>query len=131
MFYKNKSFLFGKSNSERLVIKENKKKAKLLIFYAKKLIDKAIFVKIKKTKDLDEQIHLLEYSLKVALEKKIYLFRQKIKLFKSKGIDVFFISIKVNLLNLKIKYFNVTHNKRDFKIVIKLIEEVEKEIKNV
>jgi len=65
------------------------------------------------------------------LEKKIYLFRQKIKLFKSKGIDVFFISIKVNLLNLKIKYFNVTHNKRDFKIVIKLIEEVEKEIKNV
>jgi len=38
MFYKNKSFLFGKSNSERLVIKENKKKAKLLIFYAKKFL---------------------------------------------------------------------------------------------
>ena len=111
--------------------KSEKKEAKILLSFAKKLLSKKILKKINSIKDLEEKIHLLKYSLKAALDKKILGIRKKIKLLKKEKKDVFFISIKVNLLNLKIKYFDITFHKRDFKMIMKLFKEIEKEVKNV
>jgi hypothetical protein len=52
------------------------------------------------------------------------------KMKKSKK-DVFFAETKLSMLKMKIKFFNITLNKKDFNTVFVLIKEVEKEVKNV
>ena len=50
---------------------------------------------------------------------------------KEKRHDVFHFITKTNLLNLKIKYFIVSHDKRDLKKIKKEIKEVDSGLKKL
>ncbi|NCN86650.1 hypothetical protein GW932_02360 [archaeon] len=97
---------------------------------AKKLVPKETLKKIKKIKDRNEKIDLYKHSLKSNLELRIHSIEKEIKKHEKKH-DVFNLYAKTKLLNLKIQYFYVTHNKKDLKLALKLIKEVEGELKKL
>lgn len=94
---------------------------------AKKIVPSESFKRIKKIKDKSERIHLYKTSIKSNLEMRMHSLEKELKK-KSQKHDVFHLIAKANLLNLKIKYFYITHNKRDLKKILKILKEVEKEI---
>jgi hypothetical protein len=45
--------------------------------------------------------------------------------------DVFHLIAKSNLLNMKIKYFYISHDKKDLKKVLSLLKSIEKELSKI
>lgn len=94
---------------------------------AKKIIPEESFVKIGKIKSREERDFLYKYLIRSNLELKMHSLEKEIK-FLGKEEDVFNLEIKTKLLNSKIRYFIITYDKRDLRVVLKLFKEIEKEI---
>lgn len=76
-----------------------------------------------------ERLDLYKYSVKSFLESEL----QDIEKFLIKNKDkrdIFHISVKTNLLKLKIKYYYITNHKDDFYVVQKLLNDIKKEVKD-
>ncbi|MGD9276132.1 MAG: hypothetical protein PVJ67_03080 [Candidatus Pacearchaeota archaeon] len=110
---------------------EVKKELKILSFLARKILDKKKFLKIKGICDFHEKRNLYEHAIKRELELKVMDFRQKIKRLYRMEKEVFFMRVKINLLKYKIYYFFIAPKRERAKKIIKLIKEIEKDIKNV
>ena len=98
--------------------------------FAKKLVKKDIFKKIVSLEDKGEQVILFEYSIKSTLELKYAELRQKISDIEKK-MNVFILITKSSLLKAKIDFFCATFYKEDFKKIVSLFKDIEKEMKNV
>ncbi len=108
----------------------DKKELKRLFYIVERVLDKKNISKIMKVKDLDERKHLFEHAIKKELELRPLHFRNKInKMHKDK--ETFFIRTKINLLKLKISYFVIDFQKKEFIKLVKLIKQIENDIKNV
>lgn len=97
---------------------------------AKKVVPRETLKKIKKVSNKHEREELYKHSIKINLERRMSGIEELIKRYE-KTHDVFHLFAKSNLLNLKIKYFYVTHNKKDLKIALKILRDVERELENV
>lgn len=106
------------------------KELKSLRKFAKEIISKKTFKKLRKIKEEKEKIDVLKHSIKSNLELKYHDLKEKIKKIKKQKKDSFFAEVKANLLSSKIKLFNATFHKKDFKNVLNLFKEAEKELKN-
>jgi hypothetical protein len=102
-----------------------------LINFAKKIIDKQSLKKIKKLKNKEEKISALKYRIKSELEMMHYDLKRKLSKLEREKKDVFSLDVKTGLLNSKIKYFEISLDKRDFKNILLLYKEIKKEMKNV
>ena len=94
---------------------------------AKKIVPKKTLKKIKKIKNKAEKIELYKHAIKINLEKRVDSIEEKIKKHE-KNHDIFHLFTKAKLLNLKIKYFYITHNKKDLKISLNLLHSIENEL---
>lgn len=99
--------------------------------FAKKLIDNKRLKKIKKINDKKEKIETLKYIIKSELDMMHYGLLRKLRKKENDKKDVFSAEVKMGLLNSRIKYFIITYNKKDFKNVINLYNEIKKELNNV
>jgi ribosomal protein S20 len=104
---------------------------KTLTNSAKKIISKETRRKIKKIKDKNEKIELYNHAIKSALEMKIHTLETIIKDLDKKEVDMFHLFTKTNLLKTKIKYYYTTYHKEDFEKIMKLLNEIEKDIDNI
>ena len=107
-----------------------KKELNNLVSLSKIILPRKIRKKIKNVKDLHERINLYKHAIKSVLEIEIHNLEMLIKE-KGKRYDVFHFITKTNLLNLKIKYFIVSYDKRDFKKIKKEIKEVDSGLKKL
>jgi len=96
-----------------------------------KVIRKPIFKKIRLIESKEEQKILLEYSIKSSLEIKYNELKDAIMKKEKQKRDVFIPMAKLSLLNSKIHLLNTTYHLSDFKSVMKLFTEIEKELKHV
>jgi predicted RNA-binding protein len=94
---------------------------------AKHVVPQDILKRIRRIKDRVERIDLYKHSIKSNLEMRMHNLEKEIKK-KGKEHDVFHLIAKANLLNLKIKYFYISHDKKDLKKVVKTLKEIEKEL---
>ena len=104
-----------------------KKEFKRIRKLSKKIISKDQYKKIKKISCYTERTEGLKYL--VASKLKLKLLELEIE---SRGIDkkeALLVESKLTLLESKIKIFETTHDKRDYKILQKIIQEIEHEIK--
>lgn len=104
-----------------------KKEYKRIKGLSKKIIPKHQYKKIKKIPDYTERTEGLKYL--VASKLKLKLLDLELK---SRDIDkkeALLVESKLTLLKSKIKIFESTHNKRDYEVLQKIIQEIEKEIK--
>lgn len=108
-----------------------RKELRKLRKFAKKIIPKRTYKKIKKLKNKDEKKEIFEHLIRVNLDHKYKEIKEKIKKLKEGRREIFFVEIKAHLLHSKIQFFKSTLYKEDFKKMIKLFKEVEKELKNV
>ena len=92
---------------------------------------KDLFRKILDIKDKNEQRLLFEYSIKSAVEMKYAELKERVEKFDKKKGDPFIPLTKVYLLGSKIHYMNTTFHKKDFKVVMNLFNEVQKELKRM
>ena len=97
---------------------------------AKKVVSKETLKKIKNVKSRIERIELYKHSVKVSLERRMNSIEDQIKKHE-KMHDTFSVFAKSRLLNLKIKYFYITHNKKDLKVVLRLLHQIETELKSL
>jgi DNA-binding LytR/AlgR family response regulator len=102
-----------------------------LKYIARKTLKKDLLQKILDLKDKDEQRLLFEYSIKSAIELKYAELKESVEKFDRKKGDPFIPLTKVYLLGSKIHYMNTTFHKKDFKVVMNLFNEVEKELKRM
>lgn len=101
---------------------------KNLKYISKKILSKKILKKIKEIKNFNEKNILLKHSIKSYFDLKFKDIESKIKGFEKENKEIFFISIKANLLKFKIKYFIVNYDRKEFIKVQKLVKEIEKEL---
>jgi len=94
---------------------------------AKKILPKDLRVKIYRIKDRDEKKKLYKHAIKSNLDIRMHRVDMDLKKHKEKH-DVFHLIAKANLLNLKIKYFVIEHDKKDLKKILKELKKVEKEL---
>lgn len=94
---------------------------------ARRVVSKETFRKIGRISDRIEKIDLYKYSIKSNLDMRIHNLEKEMKKH-SKEHDIFHLIAKANLLNMKIKYFYISHDKKDLKRIIKILKEIEKEI---
>jgi hypothetical protein len=102
-----------------------------LRYIAGKVVKSHVARKIRGIKDKSEQRILYEYSIKASLEMKYAELKDRIQELEKKKKDVFIPLTKVYLLGSKIHLLNTTFHKRDFKIVMNLFNDIEKEMKHV
>jgi hypothetical protein len=108
----------------------DKKEVKRLMKYAKKILDRRVFKKLKKVGE-EDKIGAIHYAIKSKLDHDYEELKQdEIKLKKQKK-DVFFAETRLNLLNSKIKLFVATFHKKDFTNMRKMFGQIEKELRNV
>ncbi|MCW8966573.1 MAG: hypothetical protein OQK82_07805 [Candidatus Pacearchaeota archaeon] len=105
-----------------------KKEFKQLWVFASKVCSKKILKKVKEIDDTHEQIDVLKYSIKMVFMEKVKELKEKVHGLHNAGVEMFFVSVKLNLLSLKVKYFCVGYHKEDFKMILNLIKKIEKEI---
>ncbi len=106
-----------------------KKEFKKIKSISKEIIDKKHYKKIKKLKNYEDKTEGLKYLVASKLELEILKLELKIKEIDKKR--KLLLESKLILLPYKIKIFKSSYKKRDYKAVQNLIEEIEKEIKNV
>jgi hypothetical protein len=104
---------------------------KSLLFMGKKVVPKKTLKKVKKIKDKHEKKDVLKHAISSNLDLKLHRIEMDLKDLEKKEIDVFVIFAKTNLLKSKIKYFNTTFYKKDFKIIMDLFKNIQKEIDNI
>lgn len=97
---------------------------------ARRVVSREIFRKIGKVKDRIERIVLYKHSIKSNLDMRIHNLEKEMKRC-SKEHDIFHLIAKANLLNMKIKYFYISHDKKDLKKALSLLREVEKELSSL
>jgi hypothetical protein len=102
-----------------------------LISYAKKIVHNKTLKKIRKIKDDKDRINSLRYIIKSELEMMHYDLIRKLRKKESEKKDIFSLEVKIGLLNTKIRYFNITYNKKDFKNIMTLYKEIKNEMKDV
>ncbi len=108
----------------------DKKEVKRLMGYAKKILDRRIVHKLKEVKQ-EDKLDAIHYSIKSKLNSDYMKLKHNIDKMKKQGRDVFFIEIKLNLLNSKTHLFTVTSHKRDFVAMRKLFKQVQGDLRNV
>ena len=109
----------------------DKKEIKILWGFAKEVVNKRIFKKLKVISDEKDKAEAIKYAVKTSLDLRYHELNQKIKEMEDKKQDVFFAKTKSNLLSLKLKLFAATFDEKDFKNALALFKEAEKEVKNV
>jgi hypothetical protein len=102
-----------------------------LKYIGRKVIRRPILKKIEAIKEDDEQRILFEYSIKSAVQVKYVELKEKVMKKERLKKDVFIPLAKLSLLGSKIHLLNTTYHKKDFKAVMNLFKEIEKEMKNV
>lgn len=112
-------------------IKYKKEELNLLLYLGKRILDKRVFKKIVSIRSIDEKRDVLKYSIRSKLESDFFSLKKEVSEFKKKGVDVFSLEIKLSLLNSKIKYFNVSHSKSDFKEIMGIFYQVRRGLKYV
>ncbi len=110
---------------------KNKKEIRKLLRFAKKIVKKEHYKKIKKIDDDGELIEVLKHSLVSALKVENYSIEDSIKQLERKNKDLFFIKNKIMLIPSKIKHFQVDFNEKDFYKLVSLVDDIKKEIENV
>lgn len=110
-------------------MKLTKREVNKMYKYAKEIVSKKTLSKIKKVKELEEKYEIINYSLKRSLNERIEEYYEKLEVLKEKCEDIFDLEIKIRKLELKIKVFLATVNKKDFNNVLYLIKYINKEIK--
>ncbi len=108
---------------------EDKKEVKRLLGFAKKIVTKSTYKKLKTLKTGREEA--IKYSIKARLDNVSDYFEKKIKTMKKEGKDVFFVETKMHSFKGKIKLFTATYYKKDFVGIRNLVKEIQKEMKNV
>ncbi len=103
-----------------------KKEYKRIRAISKKIISRDQYKKIKKIKDYTERTQGLKYL--VASKLKLKLLELELNSREIDKKEALLIESKLILLQSKIKIFESTHSKRDYKILQKIIQEIEKEI---
>jgi hypothetical protein len=104
-----------------------KKEYKRIKGLSKKIISREHFKKIKKIPDYDERTKGLKYL--VASKLKLILLDLEIKAKEAKQKKALEVESKLTLLKSKIRIFESTHHKRDYKVIQKLIKEIESKLK--
>lgn len=104
-----------------------KKEYKRIKKLSKKIISKDQYKKIKKIGCYIERTEGLKYL--VASKLKLKLLELELKLREITKKEVMLVESKLILLPSKIKIFESTYNKRDYKVLQKLIQEIEHNIK--
>lgn len=104
-----------------------KKEFKRIKSLSKKIIPKSQYKKIKKLKCYTERTEGLKYL--VASQLKLKLLELELKAREIVKKESLLVESKLTLIHAKIKIFESTHHKRDYKILQKLIQEAEHEIK--
>ncbi len=95
---------------------------------AKKVVNKQAFKKISSIKDKEEKKSATKYALFSHLERKSDHLEIQINQAKK---DVLFALLKHKPLNAKIDYFKASLDEEDLDNVLKIIQEVENELKDV
>jgi hypothetical protein len=96
-----------------------------------RVMRRPVLKKIRSLESREEQKILLEYSIKSAFEIKYNELKDRIMKKEKQKRDVFIPVAKLSLLNSKIHLLNTTYHMSDFKSVMKLFAEIEKELKHV
>lgn len=97
---------------------------------AKRIVPKDLLRKIRKVDNKVERFELYKHAIKIHLERKMAAIEESIERHK-KNHDVFSLIARSKLLNLKIKYFYVTHHKKDLKVALGLLGDIEKELSDL
>jgi len=101
-----------------------------LRYVAKKIVDKNTLKKIETVSDIYEKELLYEYTVKSAFELKYAQLKEKIEMDEKRGKDVFIIKTKMYLLGSRVHFFNASFQKEDFKKIMIMFKEIEKEMKH-
>lgn len=104
-----------------------KKEYKRIKPLAKKIISKEQFKKVKKIKDYSDRTEGLKYL--IASKLKLKLLELELSSQEIEKKEALLLDSKMILLKSKIKIFESTHNKHDYKILQKIIQEIEHEVK--
>lgn len=105
-----------------------KKEALYLKKISKDFINPKVRQKISKIKNLEDRVNLYKHRIKIELENEIHEIQKRIDKIQNKD-EKFHLSIKLNLLKQKIKYFSIDHNSKDSGKVIKQIKLIKKKLK--
>jgi hypothetical protein len=108
----------------------DKKEVKILMKYAKRILNHSMYKKLKKVRD-EDKTETVHHFIKTALLNAYDDLNQKAIELKKQKKDVFIIETKMNLLGSKIKLFSATFHEQDFIQMKKLFKQVRKEMKNV
>jgi hypothetical protein len=106
-----------------------KKENKFLKKISKKILHKDHRKKLKKVKDKEEKFESMNYLISAQL--KLMLHELEIIVSQKNLEDNMFIKSRIITLPPKIKYFSQKPNNKDFKKILSLFYEIEKEVKNV
>lgn len=94
---------------------------------AKRVVPRDIIKKIGRVSEEVDRIDLYKHSIKSNLDMRMHNLEKEMKKNVNKH-DIFHLIAKANLLNMKIKYFYISHDRKDLKKVMKIIKEIEKEL---
>lgn len=109
---------------------EDKKEAKRLMKFAKKILDRRSIKNLKKVGE-EDKIEAIEYAMRARLEREYIYLKEKAGKMERMGKDTFFIQTQLSLLASKMRLFNTTHHKADFINMANLFKQTEKEMRNV
>ena len=104
-----------------------KKEYKRIIKLSKKIISKEQYKKIKKIPCYTDRTQGLKYL--VASKLKLKLLELELNSREIDKKEALLVNSKLILLNSKIKIFESTYDKRDYKVLQKIIQEISHEIK--
>ncbi|MDA3836623.1 MAG: hypothetical protein PF542_03295 [Nanoarchaeota archaeon] len=97
---------------------------------AKLIVPRETRRNIRRIKGDLERMDLYKHSIKSNLEMRIHNIEKEMNK-QGKKHDVFHLMAKAKLVNLKIKYFYITHDKKDLKELLKILKDVEGELKSL
>ena len=103
-----------------------KKEFKKIKRISKKIIDKKHYKKIRKLQNYEDKTESLKYLVASKLDLKLLELEHKVQEIEKRAAMI--AESKLILLPSKIKIFKSTYKKRDYKVLQKLIKEIEKEI---
>ena len=106
---------------------QDSKEIKRLWKFARKIVKKETYKKIKKLKT-EELSHTLKYSIISAFKYEYHLLLYEVKNLEKSNKDLFFLKNKLILIPSKIKHFEVDYNEADFYKLSNLIKEIKKEM---
>lgn len=95
---------------------------------AKQIVPKKTLRKIKKVKNKEDKLSLYKHSLKSHLDMRQIILQELLERHRMRH-DIFEPLVKSKLLNIKIKYFYLTHDKKALKNATKLLKEIEADLK--